>query len=656
MRIISIFTVLLIAFTLVSCDRNSTNGVDTPFQDLVISDSFDFANSQDVSIELKVLNNGTAPLKGIYFEVYNADPRSGGDLVAKGITGNDGIFQTVKALPNHVKSVFVVGFFETLELPVVGGQIQHTYGSTGAKAAGPFSRGTSKDFQYLSWLTYNASGTPAPMTYDPLSAAFVTRINQLLPEYQALPGRYPQFFTPGTKTLLKVDQEADISITFVNEGAGWKNTVGFYVYPQGTVVNTVADLGPLYIVYPNASKTGAGGELNAGDQVYIGRIPGGMMVGWFLIANGWVSGSQINSTRRTVYSNSNLNTEVDTSLRQHVIQAYDWETHNIVLAFEDQDREGSTDNDFNDVIFSVKATPYTAIDIADLPPIDPQNDRDGDGVPDAYDDYPDDPELAFDNYTPSENTWGTLGYEDLWPNAGDYDFNDIVMDYNINQITNAQNEVVIIKNKFKLVASGARNKNGFAVQFPVSPANIRTYSGNHPEWLNYEADEAQAIFRFFDNAFSVLPEQPGSGFINTTPGNAYLTPVTMTLDIRLNTPVEPSTFAHQAPFNPFTFSTLERGKEVHLPGYAPTGKVNPAYFGTMHDGSNPLTGHYYYTKTNLPYAVHVPSTWNYPIERSQISRGYLMFKSWAQSNGNSYPDWYLSLPGYTDSQYIYQRP
>jgi hypothetical protein len=34
--------------------------------------------------------------------------------------------------------------------------------------------------------------------------------------------------------------------------------------------------------------------------------------------------------------------------------------------------------------------------------------------------------------------YGTLAYEDLWPSKGDYDFNDLVVDYDFNIVKNNQ--------------------------------------------------------------------------------------------------------------------------------------------------------------------------------------------------------------------------
>jgi len=656
MRNCFFITLLLLGLVLVSCDKRTNADEFVPFQDLIVSEGFDFATTRNVEIHLSVIS-GSVPVPGIIFSIYNDDPLQGGDLIARGATDIDGNYHTTKSITTAKNYVYVQGNFETRKLNIVNDKIRHTYGdyrnSTDTKFDKPQR---TKNYQYLPWLSYNADGLPAPMTNEVLPAGFLTRLNQLLPEYQNFPNRFPTFFSPGLRTLIKVDEDVELFLTFINEGAGFRNAVGFYVYPQGTVVNSRADLGPLTIVFPNASKSGAGGSLNAGDTVYLGEIPGGMMVGWFLIANGFINGANVNTNRAHYFSDSQLNPESDPVLKQHLIQAFDWETQNIVLAFEDQNREGTTDNDFNDVVFKIRATPFSSIDITGLPPIDPQNDRDGDGVPDDYDDYPDDPELAFDNYTPSENTWGTLAYEDLWPQTGDYDFNDMVIDYNVNQITNSQNRVVKIQNKYRLAANGARHKNGFAVQFPFASAQIQSYEGSHPSLLTLESDGPKAVFRLFDDAFLLIPQQPGNNFINTTPGLPFINPVQVTLNMRLNTPLNPISFDFQPPYNPFVFLNTTRDMEVHLPGYPPSHKANPVYFGQYQDGSNPLTGRYYYTKNNLPYAIHLPIKWNYPIERNQITRGYLKFKTWAQSNGVSHPDWYLPNPGNIVPEYIYQRP
>ena len=81
-------------------------------------------------------------------------------------------------------------------------------------------------------------------------------------------------------------------------------------------------------------------------------------------------------------------------------------------------------------------------------------DTDGDGVPDDVDDFPNDGDRAFVNYYPAAGK-GTLAYEDLWPGMGDFDMNDMVLNYRFKTITNSDNKVVEMEAEFTLLAFGA---------------------------------------------------------------------------------------------------------------------------------------------------------------------------------------------------------
>jgi len=107
--------------------------------------------------------------------------------------------------------------------------------------------------------------------------------------------------------------------------------------------------------------------------------------------------------------------------------------------------------------------------------IDP--DTDEDGVSDSKDAYPNDPNKAFDSYSPSEKGFSTLAFEDRWPLEGDYDFNDLVVDYRINQILNASNEVVELDAEFKFRAAGAAFVNAFAFELPIPAKAVAEVKG-----------------------------------------------------------------------------------------------------------------------------------------------------------------------------------
>ncbi len=105
-------------------------------------------------------------------------------------------------------------------------------------------------------------------------------------------------------------------------------------------------------------------------------------------------------------------------------------------------------------------------------------DADNDGVIDSNDDYPNDPNRAYNNYYPSPGSYNTLAYEDLWPAQGDFDFNDLVIDYNINEVKNANNEIVDVKFSLIVEAVGGTFENGFGVQFDnLLPSNVAAVTG-----------------------------------------------------------------------------------------------------------------------------------------------------------------------------------
>ncbi len=292
-------------------------------------------------------------------------------------------------------------------------------------------------------------------------------------------------------------------------------------------------------------------------------------------------------------------------------------------------------------------------------------DNDGDGVPDDDDDYPDDPDRAFDNYYPAGG-YGTLAYEDLWPGKGDYDFNDLVCDYRFQMVTNSSNFVVEIFGSFIVKAFGAGFQNGFGFQLAndnVDESDITvtgydlqegyiTLNGN-----GTEAGQSKPTIIAYDNTYNLM-EHPGQGIgVNTDPFASYVTPdtVAITMDIADNT----YTLAQiDIPnFNPFIIVNLERGVEVHLPDYEPTDLVDVSYFGTIDDDTDPSTGKYYKTENNLPWAINIYESFEYPKEKVEIIDTYLHFVEWAESGGILYTDWYNNTnSGYRNDANIYVVP
>jgi len=286
-------------------------------------------------------------------------------------------------------------------------------------------------------------------------------------------------------------------------------------------------------------------------------------------------------------------------------------------------------------------------------------DSDLDGVADNQDDYPYDPERAYNNYYPAQGEVGSLAFEDYWPHKGDNDFNDLVLNYNSNHVTNANNDVVEIVAVITIKAIGAGYKNGFGFQLPISPASVENVTGFiltenfiNLSSNNTEDSQNKATIIAFDNTYSLFPNV-GSGFVNTDYISPYVNPESVTLTISFVSPMSQDDIG-LPPYNPFLIVNKERGLEIHLPDYEPTSLVNSSYFGTEDDNSVPLMGRYYKTIDNLPWAIHLTEDFDYPLEKFEITKGHLYFGTWAQSSGMIKQNWYKDEDGNRDNDYIYQ--
>ena len=286
-------------------------------------------------------------------------------------------------------------------------------------------------------------------------------------------------------------------------------------------------------------------------------------------------------------------------------------------------------------------------------------DTDGDGVIDAEDDYPLDATRAFNIQYPAKG-FGSLAFEDLWPSKGDFDFNDLVVNYSFKIITNAQNNVIEIKSKFHVVAAGAGLKNGFGFQFDnITPDKITSVTGqsNSGSYINLssngtENNQAKAVIIAIDNIDNVLHRVGGSMF-NTVNNGFHGTADTVNISIIFKEPILLASIGNP-PFNPFLIKGLVRSTEIHLADRMPTSLVNSALFKTLDDDSNPAIDRYYKTANNLPWAINIPEPFFYPYEKTEITEAYLYFAEWAESSGVSFSDWYQNKNGYRDINKIYQ--
>ncbi|KQC31385.1 LruC domain-containing protein [Flagellimonas eckloniae] len=264
-------------------------------------------------------------------------------------------------------------------------------------------------------------------------------------------------------------------------------------------------------------------------------------------------------------------------------------------------------------------------------------DTDGDGITDSNDEYPNDAEKAFEQFTPSKYGWGTVAFEDLWPYLGDYDFNDTAINYRFVAVLNSDNMAVQLDIHFEVTSDGAGLINAFGIEMEnIAPSLIESVTGTvlTENYINVAANgteqgQDKAVFILFDN-------------------NETMVNVPTTVVVKFTTPIT-TTQLGLAPFNPFLIVDRDRGREIHLPNKSRTtlGVNNTAVEGVNHD----IDGNFA-TDSGLPWAINIVHNFIPPKESVPVNQAYNFFNEWAISGGELYQDWYKDSNGYRNESQL----
>ncbi len=665
--------ILLFALTLVSCKKEVlyyTETVETPAGEITDINQmktpagFNYETSKVVEFSVTLLNNNDQPLRGVRVDIMDNAPEEGGNIYFTGSTNAEGKLIIQREMPLAVEEVVVntdyIGLpnniymsIENLKASVIiGGKNPQYLLNRGDKlpvANAPLGKNSNKYSFKLGTFTLGLNaGVPNYLlpTNDVLTPTFLADVNATLPERRSVPVNKPQYLASGAEKNLVLSEQCDVWITFVHEGAGQRNTLFYFVYNKNNKPTTLAQVDSFITILPNASFMNSGGGLVAGNKVLLGRFGADTAIGFAIAANGWNGTNSIASTPFFT-SISSMNPETNVANREHAVLLYDNPTQRFLIGFEDVNRNtgGTSDNDFNDLIIYATANPTKAVQTTTLPPVTPATDSDNDGVNDTYDEYPNDDARAFNVYYPSLTGMASVAFEDLWPSKGDYDINDVVVDYRYHAVTNASNEIKDLNAKYLLRAAGGVFKNGFSVILPFSKNNITLNGGSTV--VGFESAASEAILKVFNNSKALIPT------FNTMLGETYIGTDTLFARMTLTTPVA----GGLGTFNPFIYVDemgKGRGHEVHLPGKAPSSLVTTNTLGTDADATNGNV--FYKTANGLPFAISIPEKFEYPLEKEQIIHAHLKFVQWVQSGGVLFEDWYKNQPNYRDNSKIYSKP
>ena len=203
---------------------------------------------------------------------------------------------------------------------------------------------------------------------DPCES-LMANISELFPERVDVRNVHHDLFSETAVLNIMVKEETPVYVSFIDEGAGWRNTFGYYAYPADNPPQSIDDL-DMHIVFPNVSKVGEGGGLDFGDRVQLGEgsFPAGTVIGFYIVAQGWKNGLTVDGVY-TQYTDRVFN--MDQAQQSTLFVSSDCD--DIVLTFEDiRVNEGSCDHDYNDIILTIKDTkdmgmPNTRLDVSGLP-------------------------------------------------------------------------------------------------------------------------------------------------------------------------------------------------------------------------------------------------------------------------------------------------
>ena len=261
--------------------------------------------------------------------------------------------------------------------------------------------------------------------------------------------------------------------------------------------------------------------------------------------------------------------------------------------------EDWTDSDYNDLAFVIQSNPIRAIVV---PPAAKPDDR-----------------LGTDMYR------GLLGFEDNWPNQGDYDMNDVVMKYVSNIDYNFSNNVIGITDKFTLSWTGANYRNGFAyeVPFDLSQAKVSVSGGD-----NYSINYEKNVITLFNDAKAELGV---SGIDAKDMPNHAVKEVAYTVSIQFDEPFI-SKDKVVSPYNPFI---KKNNTEIHLTNYKPSKLADNVFDQRAADISDGVNT-FFVCKDGYPFAIHLDArvdasimNMNLKGESIRIDKTYPSFAQWA---------------------------
>lgn len=701
MMLLTLMSVMM--FSCKDKDLYDPNAV-KPGEEQKVANTFDFSTVQDVmlTVDYSAFNTHGPVFFSIYHE--NPFVGEGEDEhldenikpIYEDYTDKSGRFNQTVELPAYAKHLYVVtgNFFVTerlMETDVQNGGAKATAKSAGTRAA---SRAVTRrgaqtnDVSKMPQLSFNVDGNgnkigervyqdwQTPLgTWDDRSGApsyliDKSKVDQELifsdEDMEGLYATVSQVLNANKacrKTYrdhedLVLDKASEVTITMLGGSTCWNSSLGYYYYEVGKEPTDTKDLN-IIMLFPNTQdgnwtrfdsrKNDYNGNIgvNRGDAIQLmyypniadgdlsvvsNVFPANTKIGFILKSHGWgmqgedyvIKGFAENDRKYNVWGASTPglsyckvpagfenkkspyqypNPDGDSRSAKFAYKTVDGGKYAIV-SFED----ACNDEDYDDVIFALK-------------PID------------AFKPLP---EIESDRVV----TEGVYAFEDLWPAQGDYDMNDVVVDFKHEREMTRNNTT----ENFKTI---------YQTFYLTTYQNYVTLVSGLALKLNTKKKPTSIVMKKIasgsDDEETVTFENDGSIYYLTNDVKAELG-TTYILELFYKDGVGKDDLASVEPFI-FRKEANDQEWEVHIPYEVPTAKMDFSYFGKGDDASKVSDNIFFVRSGNYPFAFYLAGV-NIDAfkdtillranESKMIDKLYPDFLDWSLSKGTEKEQWYLS--------------
>ncbi|MGN0048758.1 MAG: LruC domain-containing protein [Bacteroides sp.] len=626
--------------------------------------SFDYSTVRQ-GVKLDVAYQYTGMKAKVYFELYDVKPvteteysyvkRDDVTPIYSAYTDENGRLQTTLNLPAYVEMVYAYApafYARTLiEAKVEDGLISIRDTEVAASTrvvtptdkdyycymdeASPSIPNEYKDGPWKVWLGDYDKRRNGEVLYK------CTNSSLLIDDWNSLCVAHAQVINSAIKcpeqyrsyTDMYINEDAEVAVTSLGQNTCWNCSLGYYYYPDGNQPTRLQDANVI-LLFPN-TQDGGWEKSVVGDSGYdalaragIDRgtcvqlmyypniasgsragattvFPAGYRIGFVLANNAWSHRLNRFNANKRYRSATSAGLSVNNSgvaYGSPRTAAYRY-GQSVMISFEDH----TDDQNFSDAVITMKSNPVQAI--SDVPEVD-----------------------TGSKLMATKELRGIYAFEDLWPNKGDYDLNDVVVRYDHEKLYNQSGEFTGESFVFKTFQNYAGNVNGLA--FSLSPIAsgttscfIRKAGAEQFEPATFEYEPADRVYRLTEN-------------VKVDMGAEYK------VTILFDSPVS----VGESSVKPFIFRAQEGDKrwEVHLPNEAPTSRMDYSLFGQQDDASRPGEGLYYVRAGNYPFAYFLAGADENDLnkildisnESKSIDTLYGGYTEWVLSNGQSNTDWY----------------